>query len=105
MIVCKLTISAPPHPLPYFLGGINTDFAKGYYDLSWTSGIYEDKAVTGMLNPTTGKFPWKVKATEMDISLRIWFNFPQIFPCLFLGVYDIANVTFAFNEPVDAVAV
>ena len=29
----------------------------------------------------------------------------HFFFAYFLGVYDIANVTFAFNEPVDVVAV
>jgi hypothetical protein len=41
------------------VGGINADFAKGYYVLAWTSGIYGDKTVTATLDPTTGKFSLK----------------------------------------------
>jgi hypothetical protein len=38
------------------VGGINADFAKGYYVLSWKEGVYGDKSVTASLDPTTGKF-------------------------------------------------
>jgi len=38
------------------VGGVEADFAKGYYVLAWTSGIYGGKTVTATLDPTTGKF-------------------------------------------------
>jgi hypothetical protein len=38
------------------VGGVEADFAKGYYVLAWTSGIYGDKTVTATIDPTTGKF-------------------------------------------------
>ena len=41
------------------VGGVNADFAKGYYVLASTSGIYGDKTVTATLDPTTGKFSLK----------------------------------------------
>ena len=38
------------------VGGIEADFAKGYYVLARTSGIYGDKTVTATIDPTTGNF-------------------------------------------------
>lgn len=38
------------------VGGVEADFAKGYYVLAWTSGIYGDKTVTATIDPATGKF-------------------------------------------------
>jgi hypothetical protein len=41
------------------VGGINADFAKGYYVLAWTSGIYGTKTVYATLDPSNGKFSLK----------------------------------------------